>query len=329
MKLTTFTASSRVDFNFPRIFFCCQRFSMYAAMSPFDVWYYSLDLCLETVLLARHCRNPISTDSYTLWPSNFIGSYEIIQTIKNTLTSSMCRQWLAKEKIFTNCTIKFISYECKQISTVRHPYFHLVVNNNMDLLKHFLTSEGSSISHFTVVFDNGIRSKLFETLSPCILEAIALAQVKSVPLLLCVVFHFLPLKETRHTKQTQHSFHHLSGEPLRGGCTWTPNGVGPNRPHLSFCSAPFGLEQRTLGIASVPQGTKQFIALDGERACSARQAEAKTTTTTTTHPVAIFSITFCLESCSCPLLWKYSTGLLVCSLCFVSKCRRSLTGFII
>ena len=33
-------------------------------------------------------------------------------------------------------------------------------------------------------------------------------------------------------------------------------------------------EQRTLGIASVPQGTKQFIALNGERACSARWAEA-------------------------------------------------------
>ena len=46
-------------------------------------------------------------------------------------------------------------------------------------------------------------------------------------------------------------------------------------PGLSFCSEPFGLEQRNLGIASVPQGTKQFIALNGERACSARQAEAK------------------------------------------------------
>ena len=69
--------------------------------------------------------------------------------------------------------------------------------------------------------------------------------------------------------------HHLSEAPLRGGCTPTPNGVGPNRPHLSFCSEPFGLEQRTLGIASVPQGTKQFIALNGERACSARQAETR------------------------------------------------------
>ena len=38
-------------------------------------------------------------------------------------------------------------------------------------------------------------------------------------------------------------------------------------PHLSFCSEPFGLEQRTLGIALVPQGTKQFIAINGERAC--------------------------------------------------------------
>ena len=45
-------------------------------------------------------------------------------------------------------------------------------------------------------------------------------------------------------------------------------------PHLSFCSEPFGLEQRTLGIASVLQGTKQFIALNGERGCSATQAEA-------------------------------------------------------
>ena len=30
-----------------------------------------------------------------------------------------------------------------------------------------------------------------------------------------------------------------------------------------------------LGIASVPLGTKQFISLNGERACSARQAEAR------------------------------------------------------
>ena len=66
---------------------------------------------------------------------------------------------------------------------------------------------------------------------------------------------------------------HLSGAPHRGGCTPTPDGVGPNRPHLSFCSEPFGLEQRTLGIASVPQGTKEFVILNGEWACSARQAE--------------------------------------------------------
>ena len=33
-------------------------------------------------------------------------------------------------------------------------------------------------------------------------------------------------------------------------------------------------EQRTLGFAPVPQGTKQFIALKREPACSARQAEA-------------------------------------------------------
>ena len=68
---------------------------------------------------------------------------------------------------------------------------------------------------------------------------------------------------------------HLSGVPLCGGCTLTPNRVGPNRPYLSFCSEPFHLEQCTLGIALVPQGTKQFIALNGEQACSARQAEAK------------------------------------------------------
>ena len=59
------------------------------------------------------------------------------------------------------------------------------------------------------------------------------------------------------------------------GCTPTPDGVGPNRLHLSFCSDPYGLEQRTLGIASVPQGTNKFITLNGERACSARQAETK------------------------------------------------------
>ena len=68
---------------------------------------------------------------------------------------------------------------------------------------------------------------------------------------------------------------HLSGSPLRGGCTPTPNGVGPNLPHLSFCSAPFSLEQRPLGIALAPQGTKQFVALNGDRTCSARQAEAR------------------------------------------------------
>ena len=58
----------------------------------------------------------------------------------------------------------------------------------------------------------------------------------------------------------------LLGVPLCGGCTLTPEPVwlkfepvGSNRPHLSFCSEPCGLEQRTLGqhtlgIASVPQG---------------------------------------------------------------------------
>ena len=49
--------------------------------------------------------------------------------------------------------------------------------------------------------------------------------------------------------------------------------VGPNR--LYFCSKPFGQQQRTLRIALIPQGMKQFIALDGEQACSARLAEAK------------------------------------------------------
>ena len=34
-------------------------------------------------------------------------------------------------------------------------------------------------------------------------------------------------------------------------------------PHLFFCSEPFILEQRTLGIALVPQGTKQLISLMG------------------------------------------------------------------
>ena len=68
---------------------------------------------------------------------------------------------------------------------------------------------------------------------------------------------------------------HLLGAPLRGGCIPTPHRVGSNRPHLSFCSEPFGLEQRTLGIASVPQGTKQFIAINGELEYSARQATAK------------------------------------------------------
>ena len=72
----------------------------------------------------------------------------------------------------------------------------------------------------------------------------------------------------------QHYEQHLPGAPLRGGCTPSPNWVGPNLPHLS-CSDPFGLEQRTLGIASVVQGTRQFIALNEKRACSARQAEAR------------------------------------------------------
>ena len=71
---------------------------------------------------------------------------------------------------------------------------------------------------------------------------------------------------------------------------------GPNRPHLSYWPEPFGLEQRTLGIAS---GTKQFIALNGKRSCSARlptfgPARPKVTTTTNC-------------SCSCwfgsPSLW--------------------------
>ena len=88
--------------------------------------------------------------------------------------------------------------------------------------------------------------------------------------------HFLQMTQLnlQHCQQPYlHCQLHLSGAPLRGRCTLTPNGVRPNRPHLSFCSEPFGLEQCTLGIASVPQGTKQFIALNGERACSARRAE--------------------------------------------------------
>ena len=63
--------------------------------------------------------------------------------------------------------------------------------------------------------------------------------------------------------------------PLCGGCTPTADGVGSNRPHLFFCAEPFGLEQHILGIASVPQETKQFTALSDEWACKARQAEAK------------------------------------------------------
>ena len=76
---------------------------------------------------------------------------------------------------------------------------------------------------------------------------------------------------------------HLSGATSAGGDIYRRRlsvvdvprlqTVGPNRPHLSFCTEPFGLEQRTMGIASAPQGMKQFMAVNGERACSARQAE--------------------------------------------------------
>ena len=52
---------------------------------------------------------------------------------------------------------------------------------------------------------------------------------------------------------------HLSGAPLCYGCTPTLEssdpGCQPNRPYFSVCSEPGGLEQRTLGVASVPQGT--------------------------------------------------------------------------
>ena len=37
----------------------------------------------------------------------------------------------------------------------------------------------------------------------------------------------------------------------------------PNRPHLSFCSEPSCQGQRTLRIASAPQGTRQFIVFMG------------------------------------------------------------------
>ena len=70
--------------------------------------------------------------------------------------------------------------------------------------------------------------------------------------------------KTQFSTKSNSDLQHLSGEPLRGGFTQTPNTVWPNRPHLSFCSEPFGQEQRTLEIASVPQGTKQFIALNGD-----------------------------------------------------------------
>ena len=90
-------------------------------------------------------------------------------------------------------------------------------------------------------------------------------------------YHSSPLLQSCHVHQRHHFGHqqhkqYLSRAPIRGGSTTTPVGGGPKRPHLS-CSEPCGMEQLTLGIASVPQGTKQFIGLNGERACLARQAE--------------------------------------------------------
>ena len=51
----------------------------------------------------------------------------------------------------------------------------------------------------------------------------------------------------------------LSGAPLRGGCTSERSRVKSLQPLLLLRALPLG--QRTLGIASVPQETKQCIAL--------------------------------------------------------------------
>ena len=70
--------------------------------------------------------------------------------------------------------------------------------------------------------------------------------------------------------------------PLRGGWTPTLKGVGPNHAHLSFCCEPFGQEQRTQGIASVPKWMKQFITPNGNQADSARFNNSRSKATTTT-----------------------------------------------
>ena len=69
----------------------------------------------------------------------------------------------------------------------------------------------SSIRCFTVVFDNEMRSKLFDTLSACI-KAIALAAGRSRINSSNVVcgFPLFAIKKAHHTKQTQHSYYYTS-----------------------------------------------------------------------------------------------------------------------
>ena len=62
---------------------------------------------------------------------------------------------------------------------------------------------------------------------------------------------------------------------LRGWCTPTPDLVGPNRPTSPSAPSHSAWTSASCGIASVHSRTKQFIDLNGERACSARKAKAK------------------------------------------------------
>ena len=93
----------------------------------------------------------------------------------------------------------------------------------------------------------------------------------------CLIVHTLEYRY--HPNCCQLTSNHCLQLAVGGASPWwtypdSKRSRAKSPPPLSFCSEPFGLERRTLGIASVPQGTMQFIALNGERACSARRAEA-------------------------------------------------------
>jgi hypothetical protein len=71
--------------------YCCQWFSTYAAQHD------KSNMCNESIILPWLCRNLFCTDTYMLWPPDFIFKYEIIQTVISWSLNQLSRTQLATE----------------------------------------------------------------------------------------------------------------------------------------------------------------------------------------------------------------------------------------